>query len=171
MNNIYVEGDPFVLFNKAEGDVASINALLKNNDVPDDYIYDSICFHSTQSVEKFLKGFIVENKGIVKKTHNLDYIQNIAENINKDFSFIRKNCLFLNQYTADVRYNDKHKIEKHEIKEILKSLNVIYNFDPIVKIREIYKKRDGYRILPEFDFLKKPQPQQDITNENKGYRR
>jgi len=29
MNNIYVEGDPFILFKKAEGDVASINALIK----------------------------------------------------------------------------------------------------------------------------------------------
>jgi len=92
---------------------------------------------------------------MVKKSHNLDYIQNIAENINKDFSFIRKYCLLFNQYTSEVRYNDKHKIEKHEIKEVLKSLNIIYHFDPIVKMREKYKKMDGYRILPEFDFLKK----------------
>jgi len=155
MDNIYVEGDPFILFKKAEGDVASINALIKNNDVPDDYIYESICFHATQSVEKFLKGFIANNNGTVKKSHNLEYIHNIANSIDNSFSSIKNECIKLNQYTSDVRYNDNHRIEKHEIKEILKSLNVIYHFDLIVKMREIYKKKDDYRILPEFDFLKK----------------
>jgi len=171
MDNKYVEGDPFVLFKKAEGDVSSINALLKNKDVPEDYNYESICFHATQAVEKFLKGFIVNNKTKVKKSHNLDYIQSVAESIDKNIFLIRKNCLLLNQYTADVRYNDKNRIEKHEIKEVLKSLNVIYNFEPIVKMREIYKKKDGYRILPEFDFLKKNEPEPDISNENSGYKR
>jgi len=38
--------------------------------------------------------------------------------------------------------------------------------DPFVKMREIYKKRDDYRILPEFDFLKKNVPQQDVSIEN-----
>jgi len=155
MDNIYVEGDPFVLFKKAEGDVASINALIKNNDVPDDYIYDSICLHTTQAVEKFLKGFIVNNKGTVKKSHNLEYIHNIAIGLDNSFSAIKNECIKLNQYTADVRYNDKHKIEKHEIRDILKSLNIIYHFEPIAKMREKYKKKDGYRILPEFDFLKR----------------
>jgi len=42
-------------------------------------------------------------------------------------------------------------------------LNVIYHFDPIVKLREIYKKKEGYRILPEFDFLKKNAPQPNIS--------
>jgi len=171
MGNEYVEDDPFVLFKKAEGDVACINALLKNEDVPEEYNYESICFHATQAVEKFLKGFIVNNNCKVKKSHNLDYIQNIAESIDKNFSIIRKSCLLLNQYTSEVRYNDKNSIEKHEIKEVLKSLNVIYHFDFISKMREIYKKKDSYRILPEFDFLKKPLPQQDISNENSGYKR
>jgi HEPN domain-containing protein len=162
--NEYVDDDPFVLFKKSEGDVASINALLKNKDVPEDYCYDSICFHATQSVEKFIKGFIVENKGMVKKTHNLDYIQSIAESINKNFSTIRKECLLLNEYTPGVRYNDNHKIEKDEINNLLKSLNVIYHFDPIVKMREKYKKMDGYRILPKFDFLKNNAPKQEQSH-------
>jgi len=170
MGNEYVDDDPFVLFKKAEEDIACINALLKNNDVPDDYVYGSICTNATQSAEKFLKGFIVENKGIVKKSHNLEYIHNIAYGIDNSFSAIKNECIKLNQYTSDIRYNDKHKIEKHEIKEVLKSLNVIYHFELIVKMREIYKKKDGYRILPEFDFLKN-QPQQDVTAENSGYKR
>jgi len=171
MVDIYVNDDPSILFKKAEGDVASINALLKNNDVPDDYIYDSICFHTTQAVEKFIKGFIVENKGKVKKTHNLEYIQNIAQGIDNSFSSIKKECIKLNEYTPSARYNDNLKIEKQEINDILKSLNVIYHFDPIVKLREIYKKKEGYRILPEFDFLKKTTPKLDVSVENGGFKR
>jgi len=59
MGNVYVDDDPFVLFKKAEEDIATINALLKNKDVPEEYNYASICFHATQTVEKFIKGFIV----------------------------------------------------------------------------------------------------------------
>jgi len=90
MGKEYVDDDPFALFKRAEGDVAGINALLKNKDVPEDFNYESICFHATQAVEKFLKGFIVENKGMVKKTHKLDYVQNIAESINKYFFFCQR---------------------------------------------------------------------------------
>jgi len=159
MSNEYVDDDPFALFKRAEEDVASVNALLKNKDVPEEYNYVSICFHATQAVEKFIKGFIVENEGKVKKTHNLDYVQNIAESINKKFYFIRNECLLLNEYTQAARYNDNHKIEKDEIINVLKSMNVIYHFEPIVKMRENYKKKDDYRILPVFDFLKKNEPQ------------
>jgi len=155
MGSEYVDDDPFALFKRAEEDVAGINALLKHKDVPEEYNYVLLCYHATQAVEKFIKGFIVENNGMVKKTHNLDYVQNIAESINKNFSFIRNECLLLNEYTQAARYNDHHKIEKDEINNVLKSLNVIYHFDPIVRIREQYKKKDDYRILPEFDFLKK----------------
>jgi len=169
MSNEYVDDDPFALFKRAEEDVASINALLKNKDVPEEYNYVSICFHATQAVEKFIKGFIVGNEEMVKKTHNLDYVQNIAESINKNFSLIRNECLLLNEYTQAARYNDNHKIEKDEIDNVLKSLNVIYHFEPIVKMREKYKQKDSYRILPEFDFLKKqPQPNVSIENSGKG---
>jgi len=67
MGNEYVDDDPFALFKRAEEDVAGINALLKQKDVPEEYNYVSICFHATQAVEKFIKGFIVENKVPVKK--------------------------------------------------------------------------------------------------------
>jgi len=155
MGNEYVDDDPFALYKRAEEDVANINALINDKDVPEEYNYISICFHATQAVEKFMKGFIVENNGMVKKTHNLDYVQSIAENVNKNFSIIRKECLFLNEYTPSARYSDNQEIEKDEINNVLKSLKAIYHFEPIVKMREIYTKRDGYRILPEFDFLKR----------------
>jgi len=171
MGNEYVDDAPFALFKRAEEDVSNINALLKHKDVPEEYNYASICFHATQAVEKFIKGFIVNNNVQVKKTHNLEYVNDVASGIDKSFSLIKKECIKLNEYTASVRYNDNNKIEKEEINNVLKSLNVIYHFDPISKMREKYKKIDGYRILPEFDFLKKNQPQQNVSNENSGYRR
>ncbi|GBU28257.1 hypothetical protein R84B8_01815 [Treponema sp. R8-4-B8] len=154
MGNDYVEDDPFALFKRAEEDIADINALLKQKDVPEEYVYASICFHATQAAEKFIKGFIVDNNVPVKKNHNLEYINDVANGIDKSFSMIKKECIKLNEYTPSVRYNGNLKIEKYEINTVLKSLNAVYHFDPIVKMREQYKKIDGYRILPEFDFLK-----------------
>jgi HEPN domain-containing protein len=161
MGNEYVDEDPFALYKRAEEDVAGINALLKQKEVPDEYNYVSICFHATQAVEKFLKGFIVENNNKVKKTHNLEYIHNIANSIDKSFSSIKEDCIKLNEYTQAARYNDNHNIEKDEINNVLKSLNVIYHFEPIAELREKYKKKNDYRILPEFDFLKKTTPKQE----------
>jgi HEPN domain-containing protein len=161
MGNEFVDDDPFALFKRAEEDVSDINALLKHKDVPEEYNFASICFHATQAVEKFIKGFIVYNNVPVKKTHNLESINDIANSIDKSFSTIKKECVKLNEYTPSVRYNDNHKIEKDEINNVLKHLNVIYHFDPIVKMREKYKKMDGYRILPEFDFLRKNAPKRE----------
>jgi HEPN domain-containing protein len=155
MGNEYVDDDPFALFKRAEEDVGGINALLNHKDVPEEYNYTLICYHATQAVEKFIKGFIVDHNVPVKKTHNLEYINDIASHIDNSFSLIKKECIKLNEYTPSARYNDNHEIEKDEINTVLKALNVIYHFDPIVKMREIYKKKDNYRILPEFDFLKR----------------
>jgi len=155
MDKNYVDEDPFALFKRAEEDVAGVNALLKQKDVPEEYNYVLICYHATQAAEKFLKGFIIENKGLIRKTHNLEYIQNVAENIDANFSIIKKECIILNGYTQGARYNDSHTIEKDEISNVLNALNKIYHFEPIAKMRGEYKKKNNYRILPEFDFFKK----------------
>jgi len=157
--NDYVDVEPVVLFKKAEKNIAGLNSFLNDNDVSEDTHYENICYNITQAVEKFLKGYIVANNGKVKKIHELDIINKIAENINEDFKEINEDCLNLSNYTASIRYDDKHKIEKYEIKEVLKNLRKIYHFKPIKEMRELFQKSGNYIILPDFDFLKNDEDQ------------
>jgi HEPN domain-containing protein len=58
---------PDELFDKAERDVMSVVILQKDTIYPHDRKYDIICFHATQAVEKYLKGYILNNGKEVKK--------------------------------------------------------------------------------------------------------
>jgi len=152
--NDFVDVEPIVLFRKAEKNIAAINSLLKDNDVSEDVHYDSICFNITQAVEKYLKGFIILNNEKVKEIHSLDKINKIAIKINDRFNEIHTDCLKLDNYDSDLRYDDRIKIEKHELKELLNILKRIYHFEPIKIIREEFIKTGNYIILPEYDFIK-----------------
>jgi HEPN domain-containing protein len=55
---IFVTETPDELFDKAERDLLNIEILNKDITHPADRKSDIICFHATQAVEKFLKGFI-----------------------------------------------------------------------------------------------------------------
>ena len=156
-NDIFVDENPIVLFSKAEKNIAAINSFLKDKDVPEKTHYDSICYNVTQAVEKYLKGFIVANNGKVKKIHNLDRIIEIAESLNNNFSNIKNECIYLSNYTSEIRYSNKFKIEKHEITEILKHLGNVYNFEPLKNMRKAFQKENDYINLPEFDFLNNKQ--------------
>jgi len=151
--DIYVDEKPIVLFKKAEKNIAGIIGLLNDKSVPEDTHYENICFNATQAVEKYLKGYIVDNNGKVKKVHNLDSINEIACNLNLKFKEILEACAKLNNYTADIRYSDKHEIEKHEIIDILKCLNKIYSFEPIASMREIFKKQEEFSVYNNYEFL------------------
>jgi HEPN domain-containing protein len=144
---------PFELFDKAESDVLIIDSHIKNKNIPEEWKYDSICFHATQAVEKFIKGFIIDNSQNIKKSHNLIYLWNEAIKIDKIFKDVKDDCELLNNYTAWVRYNFHSAIEQHEFIAVIKSLKNVYSFGPIQEIRDKFSKQKGYRILPNMETL------------------
>ena len=152
MDDKYVTETSFELFDKAESDVLIIDSHLKNRDIPEKWKYDTICFHSTQAVEKFLKGFILENSQNVKKSHNLIYLWSEAVKINNKFNEIQSDCERLNNYTASIRYSSHTIIEKHEFIEVIKSLKNIYYFQLIHDIRNKLSQQEGYRKLTNIEF-------------------
>jgi HEPN domain-containing protein len=44
---------------------------------------DSICFHSQQAVEKYLKAYLVHLNLIFKKTHSLSYLLDLINEVDK----------------------------------------------------------------------------------------
>ena len=71
-----------------------------------DKIYNQICFHSQQGVEKLLKGFLRAKKEIFPKTHSLAEVLRLCERIDSTFSCLERECLTLDKYYIITRYPD-----------------------------------------------------------------
>ena len=72
----------------------------------DEIITDTLCFHCQQGVEKFLKGFLIALDIEFGRIHNIEYLSELYERIDKEWdiliSFIflqlKKQEAFLNYF-------------------------------------------------------------------------
>jgi len=133
----------------AERDMVNVEVLINKQFYPEDYMYNIICFHVTQAVEKFLKSYIISNGKTIEKVHDLDYLQKVAMGIDNSFSEIMDNSLLLNEYGPKIKYSTRNQVTKQNIDEIIKSLNTICNFPPIKAMRESFNKEHSYIIVDE----------------------
>ncbi|MDR1868988.1 MAG: HEPN domain-containing protein [Treponema sp.] len=139
-----------MLCHKAEKDILNVKVLFDKNFYPEDLMYDIICFHATQATEKFLKSYIISNGKTVEKIHDLDILQKAAMEIDNSFSKIMDNCLLLNEFVPNVKYDDdENPVTKQNINDIIKSLNAICNFPPIKTMRDSFGKKRSYKIVTE----------------------
>ena len=139
-----------MLCHKAEKEILTVNVLSDKIFYPENLMYDIICFHATQAVEKFLKSYIISNGKTVEKIHDLDILQKAAMEIDNSFSKIMDNCLLLNEFVPNVKYDDdENPITKQNINDIIKSLNTICNFPPIKAMRDSFSTERKYEIVGE----------------------
>lgn len=85
----------------ANEDIAVIESLFKSD--PDFYAR-TICFHSQQAIEKFLKAFLVYHNKDFPRTHDLEFLLIECKKIDKsgfDFDFGS-----LTDFGVSVRYPD-----------------------------------------------------------------
>jgi HEPN domain-containing protein len=87
-------------FNKANNDQIAGKYILT---MPDP-LADIICFHSQQSVEKYLKGFLAFHKLEIPRTHELEELISLCEDIDSEFSELHEISSELSSYAVDVRY-------------------------------------------------------------------
>lgn len=84
---------------KADNDFKTIEHELER----DDPITDTICYHSQQVAEKYLKLFLV-SKGIEPlKTHNILILKNECEKIDPSFTLLA-DIEYLTDYAVELRY-------------------------------------------------------------------
>ena len=134
---------------KAEKDIMTVDALYTKPKYPEDQMYDIICFHATQAVEKLLKSYIINNGKNIEKTHNLDYLHKAATVTDISFTKIKNDCVLLNKYIPDIKYSDDEPISKQNIEKIIKSLENVCNFPPIKAMRDSFSKEHDYEIVGE----------------------
>jgi HEPN domain-containing protein len=149
MDKSLVTENPEELYAAAEMDIKTVDSLLTKPKYPEDQMYNVICFHATQAVEKFLKGYIINKGKTVEKIHNLDILQKTAMKIDNSFSEILDDCLLLNEYGPQIKYSTRNQVTKQDMDKIIKSLESICNFPPIKAMRDKFSKEHNYEIVGE----------------------
>lgn len=67
-------------------------------------IYNQVCFHSQQGVEKMLKGFLRKKRQFIPKIHFLDELLKLCINSDSDFKKLKEKCSVLDDYYIPTRY-------------------------------------------------------------------
>ncbi len=86
--------------NRADNDLKTVEILLKADEV----LYDAICFHCQQSVEKYLKAYIVAYDLDFEKIHDLPVLLKTCVQQDPNLREILEECKFLNRYYIEARY-------------------------------------------------------------------
>ena len=86
---------------KAEQDYSASKALLRRKSL---IVYDVICFHCHQCIEKYLKAFLTLKGVRFPRTHDLSVLQNLAAQIDGPFELIKDLIRPLDGYAVQYRY-------------------------------------------------------------------
>ncbi len=90
-------------------------------------VTDAICFHCQQSVEKFLKAYLILKKIEIGNTHNLEFLLELCKKQDLDFGSLDVGNLSF--YAVAVRYPDEfHVPSVQESKESYKIASKVRDF-------------------------------------------
>ena len=109
----------------ANMDFDSAKYLLNLKPMP----YEIICYHCQQTVEKYLKAFIVSCDKEIGRTHDLMELNKVCKSHDKGFGELDEKCAKLSNYAVIVRY-PFHTIdlEERDVKEAILYTETIKKF-------------------------------------------
>jgi len=84
---------------RAEEDLQVAELLIKENRSA-----NTICLHSHQSVEKYLKGFLAYHEKHIRKIHELNMIVAECSKIDASFAELHDDAVTLNAFYTPARY-------------------------------------------------------------------
>jgi len=87
-----------------------------------------ICFLCQQSAEKYLKAFIFSHDIEPEKTHDLEYLLEICQKYNTEFSILLSKIDILNRYSVSPRYPNELDITNEDMKTALSYAKSIQEF-------------------------------------------
>jgi len=94
-------------------------------------VYDAVCFHSQQAVEKYLKAFLQENEIYFEKTHDLEILGEKCKNILPEIEKIKEKLIKLSIYSVEVRYPGDWNNKKRGRRIIGNGYNSRKNYEKI----------------------------------------
>jgi HEPN domain-containing protein len=77
-------------------------------DKADKDLLETVCFHCQQSVEKFLKGYLIYLGIIFPKTHEIGELVTLCEQKDSDISEFKEEADRLTDYAVEIRYPDDY---------------------------------------------------------------
>ena len=103
---------------KAEQDYLASKTLLRKRTLS---VYDVICFHSQQCIEKYLKAFLTFKSVRFPRTHDLAVLQNLAVRTDGTFELIKDLIKPLDGYAVQYRYpgEEAHKSDARHADKIM----------------------------------------------------
>jgi len=90
--------------------------------------YAIMCFHCQQAVEKYLKWFLVLYDIAPPKTHDLEELEKLCENIEPKFVEIFEKCSILSGYAVQSRYPNELRVEKQDMDKAIEYAKEIREF-------------------------------------------
>lgn len=109
----------------AEMDLSSSHYLFDNHQPKP---LEIVCFHTQQSAEKMLKGFLVMHGAEIPKIHDLNVLWNMCLEIDEAFDEIYKPITSLNRYSVIPRYPNELQIEARDAREALEHADIVMEF-------------------------------------------
>lgn len=87
-------------FRKGDNDLKNARIVIEAEEPPT----DTVCFHSQQTAEKYLKGFLSYHNIEFKKEHDLSYLLDLCCQIDPSFNFLYDMAEKLTVYGVESRY-------------------------------------------------------------------
>src|SRR4030042_1258081 len=93
----------------------------------DDPVYDAVCYHSQQCIEKYMKAALTENEIDFEKIHDLDVLLKQCKDIIPKLNEQRHDIVKLSVYAIEIRYPGitSSSEETKDTFEIMKKLRII----------------------------------------------
>ncbi|MCL5279516.1 MAG: HEPN domain-containing protein [Planctomycetes bacterium] len=85
---------------KAEEDLQAAKFLLPHGET----FLSTVCFHSQQAAEKYLKAFLIRHQVEFPKTHDIGELLDLIHPVDRDLSDALRDTVVLPDYGVDVRY-------------------------------------------------------------------
>jgi HEPN domain-containing protein len=101
---------------KAEEDFLAASALNLRRKKP---LWNVVCFHSQQAVEKYLKARLEEAGQAVPKTHDLLFLLNLVAQVQPLWSSYHSAFSLLTSFAVEARYPG-HSVSQREARHALK---------------------------------------------------
>jgi len=90
-------------------------------------VYDAICFHAEQAVEKYLKAILQEKEKAIPKTHDLEKIVDLCKEWLPHLEDFVKDMIWLTSFAVEIRYPgiEAQKEEAFKAFEIAKQVEKV----------------------------------------------
>ncbi len=108
---------------KAEGDYQVANREAK----AESPVYDAVCFHAQQCIEKYLKAWLVENERNFPRTHDLIVLFDLCKDIVTELKPHRASLAFLTAFAVAFRYPGEAAMSEdaHEALQMMETIRAL----------------------------------------------